>query len=73
MEKPVGGPERVTLFDDLGVYKILATAGDTSAMERFAAEWLGPLIDYDSVRSRADRAGPRSSRLICASWRDRRT
>ena len=47
MQKSVGGPERVTLFDDLGVYKILATAGDTSAMERFVAEWLGPLIEYD--------------------------
>jgi DNA-binding PucR family transcriptional regulator len=38
----------VTLFDDLGIYKILATAGDTSAMERFVTEWLGPLIDYDA-------------------------
>ncbi len=49
MQKSVGGPERVTPFDDLGVYKILATAGDTSAMERFVAEWLGPLIEYDAV------------------------
>ena len=48
MQKAVGGPERVTLFDDLGIYKILATAGATSAMERFVAEWLGPLIDYDA-------------------------
>jgi sugar diacid utilization regulator len=48
MQKTVGGPERVTLFDDLGIYKILATEGDTSAMERFVTEWLGPLIDHDS-------------------------
>jgi sugar diacid utilization regulator len=48
MQKAAGGPDRVTLFDDLGIYKILATAGDTSAMERFVTEWLGPLIDYDS-------------------------
>jgi sugar diacid utilization regulator len=48
MQKTVGGPKRVTLFDDLGIYKILATEGDTSAMERFVTEWLGPLIDYDS-------------------------
>jgi len=33
---------------DLGLYKILATAGDTSAMERFVGEWLGALIDYDA-------------------------
>ena len=43
-----GGPDRVTLFDDLGIYKILATAGDPSAMERFVTEWLGSLIDYDA-------------------------
>jgi sugar diacid utilization regulator len=48
MQKAAGGPDRVTLFDDLGIYKILATAGDTSAMERFVTEWLGPLIDYDT-------------------------
>ena len=48
MRKAAGGPDRVTLFDDLGIYKILATAGDTSAMERFVTEWLGSLIDYDA-------------------------
>ena len=48
IQKTAGGPERITLFDDLGLYKILATAGDTSAMERFVTEWLGPLIDYDA-------------------------
>ena len=50
IQKTAGGPERITLFDDLGIYKILATAGDTSAMERFVTEWLGPLIDYDAER-----------------------
>jgi sugar diacid utilization regulator len=48
MQKTAGGPERITLFDNLGIYKILATAGDTSAMGRFVTEWLGPLIDYDT-------------------------
>jgi sugar diacid utilization regulator len=49
IQKSTGGPERVTLFDELGIYKILATAGDTAAMERFVAEWLGKLIEYDAV------------------------
>jgi sugar diacid utilization regulator len=48
IQKTAGGPERITVFDSLGIYKILATAGDTSAMERFVTEWLGPLIDYDA-------------------------
>jgi sugar diacid utilization regulator len=48
VQKTAGGPDGITLFDDLGIYKILATAGDTSAMERFVTEWLGALIDYDA-------------------------
>jgi DNA-binding PucR family transcriptional regulator len=48
MQKEAGGPERVTLFDELWVYKVLAMSGDTGAMERFVAEWLGRLTDYDS-------------------------
>jgi sugar diacid utilization regulator len=48
MQKAAGGPDRVTLFDDLGIYKILGTAGNTSGMERFVTEWLGSLIDYDA-------------------------
>jgi sugar diacid utilization regulator len=48
MQRTAGGPGRITLFDDLGIYKILATTGDTSAMDRFVTEWLGPLIDYDA-------------------------
>ena len=48
IQKTTGGPERITLFDDLGIYKILGTAGDTSGMERFVTEWLGLLIDYDA-------------------------
>jgi hypothetical protein len=43
LQKTAGGPERITVFDSLGIYKILATAGDTSAMERFVTEWLAPL------------------------------
>ena len=48
IQKTAGGPERITVFDSLGIYKILATAGDTSAMERFVTDWLGALIDYDA-------------------------
>ncbi len=49
IQQTARGSEHVTVFDDLGVYKVLATAKDTSAMERFVNEWLGSLIDYDSV------------------------
>jgi DNA-binding PucR family transcriptional regulator len=39
----------VTLFDDLGVYQVLATDTDASAMESFTRGWLGALLDYDGV------------------------
>jgi sugar diacid utilization regulator len=49
IQKAVGGSDQVTLFDDLGVYQILATDTDTSAMESFTRDWLGALLDYDGV------------------------
>jgi len=48
IQDKIGGPDQVTRYSDLGVYQVLATANDTSAMERFALEWLGALIGYDS-------------------------
>jgi len=49
VQKASGGPEQVTVYDDLGVYKVLASANDTSSIERFVDEWLARLIDYDSA------------------------
>jgi sugar diacid utilization regulator len=49
IQKAVGGTEQVTLFDDLGVYQVLATDTDASAVESFARDWLGALLDYDGV------------------------
>ena len=50
IQKVSGGPEQSTLYDELGVYKVLTSANDTSSLERFVDEWLGPLIDHDSAR-----------------------
>jgi DNA-binding PucR family transcriptional regulator len=49
IQKAIGQAEQVTVFDDLGVYQLLATEADTSAMEAFVQEWLGLLMDYDTV------------------------
>ena len=49
IQKAVGGTGQVTLFDDLGVYQVLATDTDASAMETFTRDWLGTLLDYDGV------------------------
>jgi sugar diacid utilization regulator len=42
----VGG---VTVFDDLGLYRLVG-AGDTTAAERIVRQWLGALLDYDNQR-----------------------
>lgn len=49
IQKAVGGGDQVTVYDDLGVYQVLAAETDMSAMETFARDWLGALLDYDTV------------------------
>lgn len=49
MQKAIGGNGQVTIFDELGIYQILGTTTDISAIERFAKAWLGALLDYDAV------------------------
>lgn len=43
-------PDGATVFDDLGIYRMLAEVEDTSSVERFVREWLGPLLDYDATK-----------------------
>jgi sugar diacid utilization regulator len=42
------GPERVTVFDELGVYRLLSRLEDTAEVERFVRDWLEVLLDYDA-------------------------
>ncbi|HSR86791.1 MAG TPA: helix-turn-helix domain-containing protein [Streptosporangiaceae bacterium] len=49
IQRAVGGVEQVTIFDDLGVYQVLGAETDMSAMETFVRDWLGALLDYDTV------------------------
>lgn len=37
----------VTVFDDLGVYRVLAAGESAGEVLAFVREWLGPLLDYD--------------------------
>jgi sugar diacid utilization regulator len=48
MQSASKGPDQATAFDGLGVYRILADVEDTEGVERFARDWLGALLDYDS-------------------------
>jgi hypothetical protein len=40
----------VTIFDDLGVFRLLAEVDETASVERFVRAWLGPLLDYDEAK-----------------------
>ncbi|GAA1270051.1 PucR family transcriptional regulator [Pseudonocardia aurantiaca] len=44
-------PNGVTVFDNLGIYRLLATGdGDRDReLREFVREWLGPLVDYDAA------------------------
>jgi GGDEF-like domain/PucR C-terminal helix-turn-helix domain len=42
------GVTGITLFDDLGVFRLFAEVEDTETVERFVRTWLGPLLDYDA-------------------------
>ena len=43
--------EGVMLFEDLGVYRLLAANGNTRELHQFVERWLGPLIEYDEARN----------------------
>jgi sugar diacid utilization regulator len=43
--------EGVMLFEDLGVYRLLAANGNTRELHEFVDRWLGPLIEYDRARN----------------------
>ena len=50
IQRVANGTERVTLFEDLGLYRLLANMADLSLVEVFVHDWLGSLIDYDEQR-----------------------
>ncbi|MFE2985919.1 PucR family transcriptional regulator [Streptomyces sp. NPDC059262] len=42
-----------SFFDELGLYRILGPGSDYRELEAFVQEWLGQLIDYDSLHHAA--------------------
>jgi sugar diacid utilization regulator len=38
----------VTVFDDLGVFRLFAEVEEIDSVERFVSDWLGPLLEYDA-------------------------
>ncbi|WP_213450136.1 helix-turn-helix domain-containing protein [Rhizomonospora bruguierae] len=50
MQDTSGGGDRVTVFDELGVYQLLAEVQEMTSVERYVREWLGALLDYDASK-----------------------
>jgi sugar diacid utilization regulator len=48
MEEASGGDPGIVVFDDLGVFRLLAEVEEPASVERFVTTWLGPLLDYDA-------------------------
>ncbi len=46
-------PSGVTVFEDLGLDRLLTVGDDDVELRQFVRKWLGPLLDYDST-SRSD-------------------
>jgi sugar diacid utilization regulator len=49
-----GGPDQATVFDDLGVYRLLAGVEDPAIIEQYARDWLGDLLDYDANKGASE-------------------
>lgn len=49
MQIATGCPDQVTVFDDLGVYRLLSEVADIGSVESFIHRWLGALLDYDTT------------------------
>jgi sugar diacid utilization regulator len=56
-------PDGASDYTELGIYRLLGT-GDTTEVESFVQEWLGPLLDYD-LRRNADLVRTLASYLDC--------
>ncbi|WP_236055924.1 CdaR family transcriptional regulator [Mycobacterium sp. SM1] len=50
LQDSVRAEDRVTCYDDLGVYRIFCEVKEPAALERFVRQWLGTLLDYDTCK-----------------------
>jgi sugar diacid utilization regulator len=59
-----GAGDQATMFDQLGVYRLLAEVDDTTSVEHFVRQWLGALLDYD-LRKKSELVVTLSRYLQC--------
>ncbi len=50
MQVATRSPDQVTVFEDLGVYRLLSEIANIGSVESFIHRWLGALLDYDATK-----------------------
>ncbi len=53
VQRASGSLDQTTVFDNLGIYRILGESEETVGIELFARQWLGALLDYDERKGSA--------------------
>jgi sugar diacid utilization regulator len=48
VQRSAGADDRVTVYEELGVYRMFAEIPDGAVTGEFVRRWLGPLLDYDA-------------------------
>jgi DNA-binding PucR family transcriptional regulator len=50
MQASTHSPDQVTVFEELGVYKLFSEVADVHSVEGFVQRWLGALLEYDAAK-----------------------
>jgi sugar diacid utilization regulator len=50
MQTSTLSPDQVTLFEELGVYKLFSEVADLRSVEAYVQIWLGALLEYDAAK-----------------------
>jgi DNA-binding PucR family transcriptional regulator len=51
LQRTVGAEPGASVFEELGVWRLLADVREVEGVERFVRQWLGALLDYDERRA----------------------
>lgn len=50
MQVATGSPEQFTIFENVGIYRLLSEIPDIGSVENFIHQWLGALLDNDAAK-----------------------
>jgi sugar diacid utilization regulator len=65
IQDAAGTSDLSVVYDDLGVYRLLALSADQEGIEAFVHDWLGALLEYDEGKDGSDLVHTLSQYLEC--------